>query len=350
MKRRWLSPVPTEDDDENVLLTLRPRSLDEFVGQKDIVERVRIAIGAAKKRREPMEHLLLYGPPGLGKTTLAYVVANELNVGLTPTTGPALERPGDAMGYLLNLKPRHVLFIDEIHRLPRVVEEFLYPALESFRVDINLSRKPGGAPHRFHLAPFTLIGATTRAGQLTKPMRDRFGLRFRLNFYQQEELCQIVLRAADLLKIRLSRDAALIIASRSRGTPRIAHRLLRRVRDYGQVRGKGEMGPADALEALEKEGIDHLGLDPMDRDYLKALILEFQGGPAGLEAISAVLQEESRTIEELVEPYLLQIGFVRRTRKGRQATEKAFYHLGLEPPNREGDWFSTARIPDSNLQ
>ncbi|MCS7224143.1 MAG: Holliday junction branch migration DNA helicase RuvB [Armatimonadetes bacterium] len=334
-RKRWLTPTPTEEDDESLLLTLRPRTFSEFVGQKEVVERLQVAIAAAKKRKEPMEHLLLYGPPGLGKTTLAYVIANELGVSLTPTTGPALERPGDAMGYLLNLEPLQILFVDEIHRMPRIVEEFLYPALESFRVDVNLSRRPGGRPRRFSLPPFTFVGATTRAGLLTKPLRERFGLRFRLHFYEPEDLSLIVLRAAQLLNQKISRDAAYEIAKRSRGTPRIAQRLLRRVRDYVQVQGKREITLMDAVRALEKEGIDPLGLDFSDREYLRVLIQEFNGGPAGLDALSAVLQEDRRTIEEIVEPYLLQIGFIRRTHKGRMATPKVWEHLGWEPPHRQ---------------
>lgn len=331
MRKRWVVPTPTESDDEQLLMALRPKRLDEYIGQREVVERLRIALDAAKQRGEPLEHTLLYGAPGLGKTTLAQVIANELGVGIVTTAGPALERAGDVMGYLLSLKRNEIFFVDEVHRMPRVVEEFLYPVLEIFRVDFNLSKRPGAKPHRFDLAPFTFIGATTKAGNLTKPMRDRFGLKFRLDFYSTEELKRIVQRAADLLGIPMDEGGATEIACRSRGTPRIANRLLRRVRDYAQVKGDGSITAEIAKQALAMEGIDELGLDPLDRDYLLALISEFNGGPAGLEALAAVLQEDARTLEEMVEPFLLQIGFVRRTQQGRLATQKAYRHLGLEP-------------------
>ncbi len=330
VRKRWVMPTPTESDDEQLLVALRPKTLDEYIGQREVVERLRIALDAAKQRGEPLEHTLLYGAPGLGKTTLAQVIANELGVGIVTTAGPALERAGDVMGYLLSLKRSEVFFVDEVHRLPRAVEEFLYPVLEIFRVDFNLSKRPGAKPHRFDLAPFTFVGATTKAGNLTKPMRDRFGLKFRLDFYGAEELKRIVRRAADLLGIPIDDGGATEIACRSRGTPRIANRLLRRVRDYAQVKGEGSITSEIARQALAMEGIDELGLDPLDRDYLLALIGEFNGGPAGLEALAAVLQEDARTLEEMVEPFLLQIGFVRRTQQGRCATQKAYRHLGLE--------------------
>lgn len=333
MRKRWVVPTPTENDDEQMLVALRPKTLDEYIGQREVVERLRIAIEAAKQRGEPLEHLLLYGPPGLGKTTLAHIIANEMGVGIISTTAPSLERAGDVMGYLLSLKRGEILFVDEVHRLPRHVEEFLYPVLEMFRVDFNLSKRPGAKPHRFELPPFTFIGATTKAGNLSKPMRDRFGLKFRLDFYSVEELTQIVKRAADLLGIPIDDAGAMEIARRSRGTPRIANRLLRRVRDYAQVRGDGCINAEIARQALTMEGIDELGLDQLDRDYLTVLICEFNGGPAGLEAIAAMVQEDPRTLEEMVEPFLLQIGFIRRTHQGRIATPKAYQHLKYEPVN-----------------
>ncbi len=331
MRKRWVVPTPTENDDEQMLVALRPRNLDEYIGQREVVERLRIAIEAAKQRGEPLEHLLLYGPPGLGKTTLAHIVANEMGVGIIATTAPSLERAGDVMGYLLSLKRGEILFVDEVHRLPRHVEEFLYPALEMFRVDFNISKRPGAKPRRFELPPFTFIGATTKAGNISKPMRDRFGLKFRLDFYSVEELAQIVKRAADLLGVPIDEGGANEIARRSRGTPRIANRLLRRVRDYAQVKSDGKINAEIARQALMVEGIDEFGLDQLDRDYLTVLICEFNGGPAGLEAIAAMVQEDARTLEEMVEPFLLQIGFIRRTHQGRVATAKAYQHLGFEP-------------------
>ncbi len=330
MRKRWVVPTPMESDDEQLLSALRPKTLDEYIGQREVVERLRIALEAAKQRGEPLEHTLLYGAPGLGKTTLATVIANELGVGILTTAAPALERAGDVMGYLLSLKRGEVLFVDEVHRLPRHVEEFLYPVLEFFRVDFNLSKRPGARPHRFELPPFTFIGATTRSGNLSKPLRDRFGLKFRLDFYSVAELTQIILRAANLLGIPIEEAGAMEIARRSRGTPRIANRLLRRVRDYAQVKGDGCITLEIACQALSMEGIDELGLDPLDRDYLTALIREFNGGPVGIEALAAVLQEDARTLEEMVEPFLLQIGMVRRTPQGRVATEKAYLHLGID--------------------
>ncbi len=340
MRKRWVVPTPMESDDEQLFSALRPRTLDEYIGQREVVTRLRIAIEAAKQRSEPLEHVLLYGAPGLGKTTLATVIANEMGVGIISTAAPALERAGDVMGYLLSLKRGEVFFVDEVHRLPRPVEEFLYPVLEVFRVDFNLSKRPGAKPHRFDLAPFTFIGATTRAGNLSKPLRDRFGLKFRLDFYSVAELTQIVLRSANLLGIEIDHSGATEIARRSRGTPRIANRLLRRVRDFAQVKGDGRVTAEIARQALAMEGIDEVGLDPLDRDYLMALVREFQGGPVGIEALAAVLQEDARTLEEMVEPFLLQIGMLRRTPQGRVATAKAYQHLGIDQPS-----FAQSRLP-----
>lgn len=331
-----LTPAELDHEDESIIWSLRPRTLDECIGQREAVERLRIGIEAAKMRSEPLEHLLLYGPPGLGKTTFAHIVANELGVDIHVCSGSALERAGDIMGYLLNLRYGDVLFIDEIHRLPRGVEEFLYSVMDRFVVSFPISKRVGVKPPEFKLQAFTLIGATTRAGSISRPLRERFGICIRLDFYSVEELTEIVKRSARLLGVPIDHFGAEEIAKRSRGTPRIANRLLRRVRDYAEVKGDGRITRRIADEALRMEGIDEHGLDSLDRRYLEVLICEYNGGPAGVEALSALLQEDATTLEDMVEPYLLKIGLIRRTPQGRVATKKAYCILGIEEGSRSG--------------
>jgi len=331
-----LTPAELDHEDESIIWSLRPKTLDECIGQREAVERLRIGIEAAKMRSEPLEHLLLYGPPGLGKTTFAHIVANELGVDIHVCSGSALERAGDIMGYLLNLRYGDVLFIDEIHRLPRGVEEFLYSVMDRFIVSFPISKRVGVKPPEFKLQAFTLIGATTRAGSISRPLRERFGICIRLDFYSVEELTEIVKRSARLLGIPIDHFGAEEIAKRSRGTPRIANRLLRRVRDYAEVKGDGRITRRVADEALRMEGIDEHGLDSLDRRYLEVLIREYNGGPVGIEALSALLQEDAATLEDMVEPYLLKIGLVRRTPQGRVATKKAYYILGIEEGSHSG--------------
>ncbi|UCG17848.1 MAG: Holliday junction branch migration DNA helicase RuvB [Phycisphaerales bacterium] len=317
-------------DDDAVSSSLRPQRLSEMVGQRSVMDKLEIAMRAAGKRDEPLEHILLDGPPGLGKTTLAFVIANEMT-GRLPriTSGPALGKQADLMALLTNLETGDILFIDEVHRLPKIVEEFLYPAMEDFRVDFTIDGGIGGRTVNFALRRFTLIGATTRAGMLSSAMRDRFGHRFHLEFYTPSELAEILRRSA--LRLTLEhRDGALeTIAGRSRGTPRVANRLLRRVRDYAQVKGDGVLTADVVARALEIQQVDALGLDELDRSYLRSLITVYGGGPAGIEALASTMGEDRDTLEDVVEPYLLQIGFVIRTRQGRQATRPACEHLGL---------------------
>ncbi len=329
---RLVSPDLISSEEESFNRSLRPPTLEEYVGQKKVVEKLSIAIQAAEQRGEPLEHALFYGPPGLGKTTLAYIIANAMGSKITTTSGPALERTGDLMGILTNLGEGDIFFIDEIHRLPANIEEFLYPAMEDFKVDFVVDKGMFAKTINVPLKKFTLVGATTRAGSLTAPLRNRFGLFFHLEFYSVEELNQIVLRSAKILGAKVDQAGAAEIAGRSRGTPRIANRLLRRVRDFAEVKAAGEINPAVAREALKLEGVDEQGLDDLDRNFISTIIRIYKGGPVGVEALSATLNEEVDTLVDMVEPFLLQQGFISRTRSGRMANELAYKHLNLVPP------------------
>ncbi|MCP4567072.1 MAG: Holliday junction branch migration DNA helicase RuvB [FCB group bacterium] len=331
MKReRIISPEAAGVDEEKSFLSLRPTELDEYIGQKDLVAKLRVSIEAAQGRGDPHEHILFYGPPGLGKTTLANILAREMNATLVSTSGPTLTRSGDLMGVLTNLKHGDVLFIDEIHRLNPVVEEFIYPAMEDFRVEFLIDKGAFSRVINMPLKQFTLIGATTRAGLLTAPMRDRFGIYHHIDFYEVEDLQQVVTRSARLLEVTIDEESAHIIGRRSRGTPRVANRLLRRVRDYAQVKSNGEINAELAEKALLMEGVDSVGLDKLDRSYLKVIIDFYNGGPVGLETIASTLNEESDTLVDMLEPYLLKIGFIQRTRQGRIVTSAAYDHLGIK--------------------
>lgn len=330
---RLISPVhqsPAEDAFERAL---RPKLLDEYVGQKKIRDQLDIFIAAAKGRNEALDHVLLFGPPGLGKTTLAHILAREMGVNLKQTSGPVLERPGDLAALLTNLEKNDILFIDEIHRLSPVVEEILYPAMEDYQIDIMIGEGPGARSVKLDLQPFTLVGATTRAGMLTNPLRDRFGIVNRLEFYSPEELSAIVERSANLLDTPNTLDGCLEIARRSRGTPRIANRLLRRVRDFAQVKANGTITNEVADQALSMLDVDKVGLDPMDRRLLLAIVHKFSGGPVGLDSLAAAIGEEKDTIEDVLEPYLIQQGYVQRTPRGRIATYNTYSHFGLTPPH-----------------
>ena len=322
-----------EDEGDN---PLRPRSLQEYIGQEKVKANLSVFIDAAKMRQEPLDHVLLYGPPGLGKTTLAAIIANELGVNFRITSGPALERPGDLAAMLTNMEEGDVLFIDEIHRLPRTVEEILYPAMEDFAIDIINGKGQGASSIHLPLQKFTLIGATTRAGQLSAPLRDRFGVILRLELYTPAELARIVGRSAQILNTPCDGDGALEIASRSRGTPRIANRMLKRVRDFAQVINDGVIDEQTAGQALDRMEVDALGLDRVDRNMLEAMIKHYNGGPVGLDTVAAVIGEEAVTIEDVYEPYLMQIGFLSRTPRGRVVLPAAYAHLGLPAPGASG--------------
>ena len=336
---RVISAVPASPNEEAIERALRPKLLDDYVGQVKAREQLEIFIKAARKRDEAMDHVLLFGPPGLGKTTLSHIIAAELGVNLRQTSGPVLEKPKDLAAILTNLEKNDVLFIDEIHRLSPVVEEILYPALEDYQIDIMIGEGPAARSIKLDLQPFTLVGATTRAGMLTNPLRDRFGIVARLEFYTAAELQRIVTRSAALLKVPMDVDGAMEIARRSRGTPRIANRLLRRVRDYADVKGDGQITTPVADLALAMLDVDPLGFDLMDRKLLEAVIHRFDGGPVGLDNVAAAIGEEPGTIEDVIEPFLIQQGFLQRTPRGRIATLAAFRHLGVTPPKAMGSLF-----------
>jgi len=322
-------------DETQVERQLRPQRLEEYVGQHAAVESLRVSVEAARQRAEPLDHVLLSGPPGLGKTTLATIMANEMGASIVTTAGPSLERGADLMGILTNLAERDVLFIDEIHRLPRVVEELLYPAMEDFSINFVMDKGLNARTMRIPLRPFTLVGATTRPGMLSSPLRERFGIFHHLDFYELEDLVSIVTRSASILGAPLEPSGAEAIARRARGTPRIVNRLLRRVRDYAQVKAQGVVTAAIARDALDREGVDAAGLDRLDRRFLAAIIEQYGGGPAGLESIAATINDEAETLAEVVEPFLLKVGFIVRTPSGRRATGAAYAHLGYARPVRE---------------
>jgi len=332
MEERIISSEVNESE-ISIEQSLRPQTLRQYIGQNQVKENLEIFIKAAKLRKETLDHVLLYGPPGLGKTTLACIIANEMGVNIRTTSGPAIERPGDLAAILTALEPGDVLFIDEIHRLPRTIEEVLYPAMEDFCLDIVIGKGPSARSVRLDLPPFTLVGATTRAGSLSAPLRDRFGVLSRLEYYKEDQLKNIVIRTAELFETEIDEPSAAEIARRARGTPRIANRLLRRVRDFAQVKGNGTINPVLAKEALVLLQVDRLGLDHIDHKLLKGIVEKFRGGPVGLDTIAASIGEEAETIEDVYEPYLLQIGFLQRTPRGRVVTPAVYHHFGMEIPS-----------------
>ncbi len=323
--------IATQETEEDVILniSLRPSKLSDFIGQKDISDNLKVSMEAARKRKEPLEHVLLSGPPGLGKTSLANIIAHEMGTRITTTSGPAISRPGDLVGILTNLEAGDILFIDEIHRLSSTVEEYIYPAMENFEIDVIMDKGPYAKTYKFNLKPFTLIGATTRAGLLTAPLRSRFGMFHHLDFYDTPDLVKIIIRSAKILNISIETSAAEEISRRSRGSPRVANRLLRRVRDWVQVKGDGKIGLEAVESALKGHGIDKMGLDNVDRKVIQAMQESFGGGPVGIESIAATLNEEPDTIIDIVEPFLLKIGFLKRTPRGRELTKKAREHMGF---------------------
>jgi Holliday junction DNA helicase RuvB len=332
---RVIDGQPIDENEERTNYSLRPKDLAEFVGQKELVEKIAIALKAAKSRKEQAEHMLFHGPPGLGKTSLAHIIAAEMGNKIFATSGPALARAGDLMGILTNLEFGDILFIDEIHRLSAIVEELIYPAMEDFMVDFVVDKGAYAKTIKIPLKPFTLIGATTRAGMLSAPLRERFGLFLHVDFYSEEDIRKILVRAAGLLQMKIDGDAVGLVARSSRGTPRVANRLLRRVRDFAQVKSSGKVAANIAQSALDMEGVDALGLDKLDRKMLQTIIEYYNGGPVGIEALAATLNEEADTLVDVVEPYLLKIGFIRRTRQGRLVGPEVYKHLGLrrsEPP------------------
>ena len=336
-RERIIDAQSAGEAEDSYNLSLRPQSLAECIGQKELLHRLSISIQAASQRQEPLDHVLLHGPPGLGKTTLAHVIAHEMGARIRMTSGPALSKPSDLVGMLTNLQASDVIFIDEIHRLPAIVEEFIYPAMEDFRVDFTVDSGMHARTINLPLKPFTLIGATTRAGLLTAPLRARFGIVHHLDFWPTDDLLERARRTADMLNIKYQEKALAMLAARSRGTPRITNRLLRRVRDFAQIKADGQLTEPVVTQALELEGIDHNGLDKLDHAFLLSLIHTHKGGPAGIESIAASLGEERDTLEDVIEPFLLQRGFVARTRRGRVATAAAYKHLGLEPPTQDSD-------------